>query len=380
MDRSVSTPRALRWLGPWPLRPLLVFAGLSFIYMLISSGAVIANRVSEGMKVYAVAVFIAVMTAAVSAVILWLARPLRLFAQSLTAYLLLLLFAAFLGILARGLLTRLPFVATPDDPAFIPFATIRIWIWITGGLALAGYTMQRLSRQARVAEEALQDTRDQQTLMLIAEERSRQQIAALLHDRVQAGLITACLQLRRVHGRVPDVDDARIREVVDHLEALRGLDVRGAARALSPDLGAVDPWSALEDLARPYDPGMATEILVGDRLIAERDQVSPDVLLACYRIAEQALLNAAVHGRATRCQLVLDVAGSDEVAISICDNGRGLPQEPVTSGFGTAVAMTWARVLGGAWELTGQPGGGVCVSASFPRKARLPEVDTPIRA
>ena len=173
------------------------------------------------------------------------------------------------------------------------------------------------------------------------------------------------------------MDDARIREIVDHLEALRGLDVRGAARALSPDLGAVDPWSALEDLARPYDPGMATEILVGDRLIAERDQVSPDVLLACYRIAEQALLNAAVHGQATRCQLTLDVASPDQVTISIRDNGRGLPEEPVTSGFGTAVAMTWARVLGGSWEQAAQPGGGVRVSASFPRHARLPQVDAP---
>ena len=370
----MSTPRVLRWLGPWPLRPLLVFVGLSFVYMLISSGAVIANRVSEGMRVYAVAVFIALATAGVSAVVLWVARPARLFATSLTAYLLLLLFAAFLGILARATLSRLPFVSTPDDVAFIPFATIRIWIWIVGGLALAGYTLRRLSRQARVAEEALQEARDQQTLMLIAEERSRQQIAALLHDRVQAGLITACLQLQRVHGRDPDVDDASLREVVDRLEDLRGLDVRSAARALSPDLSAVDPWSALEDLARPYEPGMATEIMVGQRLISERDQVSSDVLLACYRIAEQSLLNAAVHGQATSCEISLDVVSPGEVVVSIRDNGGGLADEPVASGFGTAVAKTWCRVLGGAWTRSGHSGGGVQVSASFPRDATLPEV------
>lgn len=369
----MSTPRALRWLGPWPLRPLLVFAGLSFIYMLISSGAVIANRLTEGMRVYAVAVFVAAATAGVTAVILWLARPVRLFAESLTAYLLLLLFAALLGILARAALTRLPFVATPDDLAFIPFATVRIWIWIVGGLALAGYTIRRLSRQARVAEDALSEARAQQTLMLIAEERSRQQIATLLHDRVQAGLITACLQLQRVRGHDPHVDDASIREVVDRLEALRGLDVRSAARALSPDLDAVDPWSALEDLARPYDPGMATRIVVSERLIAERDQVSPDVLLACYRIAEQSLLNAAVHGQATMCEITLDVTGSAQVAVAIEDNGRGLPDEPGTSGFGTAVALTWCRVLGGDWERVSQPGGGVRVSAAFPQQARLPE-------
>ncbi|MGI9196515.1 MAG: sensor histidine kinase [Candidatus Nanopelagicales bacterium] len=376
----MSTARGLRWLGPWPLRPLLVFVGLSFINMLISSGAVIANRISEGPRIYAVAVLIAVTSAAASAAVLWLARPFRLFASSLSAYLLLLVVAAFLGILTRAALTRLPFVATPDDLAFIPFATIRIWIWIVGGLALAGYTLRRLSRQARVAEEALKDARDQQTLMLIAEERSRQQIAALLHDRVQAGLITACLQLQRVHGRDPAVDDVSIREVVGRLEALRGLDVRGAARALSPDLRAVDPWSALEDLARPYDPGMSTEISIGDRLIAERDQVSPDVLLACYRIAEQALLNAAVHGQATQCQIALDLVGSAEVSISIRDNGRGLPLGPVSSGFGTAVAMTWCRVLAGSWDQRSFPEGGVQVTASFPVGAKLPESAPPIRA
>lgn len=376
----MSTAQALRWLGPWPLKPLLVFVGLSFIYMLISSGAVIASRVSEGMRVYAVAVLVAVTTAAVSALVLWLARPIRLFSASLPAYLLLLLLAAFLGILARAALTRLPFMTTPDDVAFIPFATIRIWIWLVGGLALAGYTLQRLSRQARVAEDALKDARDQQTLMLIAEERSRQQIAGLLHDRVQAGLITACLQLQRVHGRDPDVDDARIREVVTRLEALRGLDVRSAARALSPDLGAVDPWSALEDLARPYDPGMSTRIAVGERLIAEADLVSTDALLACYRIAEQSLLNAAVHGQATWCDIMLDVAGPNEVTISIRDNGRGLPDGPITSGFGTAVAMTWCRVLGGSWQQSTRPEGGALVTASFPRLATLPEASSSIRA
>ena len=375
----MSSRGVLRWLGPWPLRPLLVFFGLSFVYMLMSSGVVVATRVSEGMRVYLVAVAVAVTASGVSAVVLWLARPIRLFAHSLMAYLILLLLAAFLGVLTRLAMTRLPFATTPDDPALIPFATIRIWIWIVGGLALAGYTLQRLSRQARVAEAALKDARDQQTLMLIAEERSRQQIAALLHDRVQAGLITACLQLQRVTGRDPDVDDERIREVVNRLEALRGLDVRGAARALSPDLGAVDPWSALEDLARPYDPGMSTRIIVGQRLIEKGEQVSPDALLACYRIAEQALLNAAVHGQATECQITLDVSDPGKVTISIMDNGCGLPDGPVTSGFGTAVAMTWCQVLNGTWHQARRPGGGVQVTATFPRHASLPEATSPMR-
>lgn len=369
----MTVSRVLHWLGPWPLRPLLVFVGLSLIYMLIASGSVVANRETQGVRIFAVAVLVAVVTAGVTAGVLWLARPLRLFRQSLVAYLLLILLASFLGIVARAFLSRLPFATSPDDLAVIPFATVRIWVWIVGGLAVAGYTIQRLSRQARIAEDALQEARDQQALMLIAEERSRQQIAALLHDRVQAGLITACLQLRRVQGRDPDVDDVRLRETVESLEALRGLDVRRAARALSPDLDAVDLWSALEDLARPYDPGMATTVTVGDRLIAERDSVSTDVLLACYRIAEQALLNAVVHGEATRCSIDLDINDSGDVVIVISDNGRGLPPGHHTSGFGTAVTRTWCRVLGGSWTQGNDPAAGVRVTARFPRSASLSE-------
>ena len=368
----MSAPRALRWLGPWPLRPLLVFVGLWFIGMLVSSGSVIATRATEGWRVYAVAVLIAVITAGAAAAVLWLARPMRIFADSLVAYLLLLALAAFLAILARAAVTRLPMVPVPDDLSLIPFATLRIWIWIVGGLALAGYTIERLSRQTRLAEEALAVSRDQQTLMLIAEERSRLQIAALLHDRVQAGLITACLQLKRVHGRDPEVDDVRIAETIAALEALRALDVRSAARALSPDLGAVDLWSALADLARPYEPGMTTTIVVDDAVIARKDDISADVMLACYRVAEQALLNSAMHGRASRCEIHLDTSGQDVLAISIEDDGTGPPAD-AEPGFGSAVATTWCRVLHGTWSQAARPGRGTRVVATFPMTAALPE-------
>ena len=91
--------------------------------------------------------------------------------------------------------------------------------------------------------------------------------------------------------------------------------------------------------------------------------VAPDQLpelpaaveVALYRIASEAIHNAVRHSGGRHCQVVIDIA-ADEVRMTVTDDGRGLP-EPLIAGVGVAAIRERAAELGGAVEMTSQPGG-----------------------
>jgi signal transduction histidine kinase len=238
-----------------------------------------------------------------------------------------------------------------------------MWVWAVFLLAVAGLVVRRLSRQTEIAELALAVSLEQQSVMLVNEERSRQQIALLLHDRVQAGLMTACLELRMAIAPGADVDRQRIDAIIARLDDIRGMDVRQAARTLSPDLVNVDLHTALQELAGIYEPGMRTVIDLSPSITGASSAVSADTYLACYRILEQGLLNAAVHGGATQCTLSMSVSDNGLLTLALADNGRGLPAKSSTPGFGSAVIDSWCRVMDGDWRLEQISTGGVRLTA-----------------
>ena len=211
-------------------------------------------------------------------------------------------------------------------------------------LALLGATQRRLQQQVDPADAALAVTQAQAGALLAADEEVRHQVSLLLQDRVQAGLITACLQLRRTLGGDADRDE-QVRHVVDKLEKLRALDVRRAVHTLSPNLREVDLFTALDELGDTYRPAMAVDVTMADDLV-----VPEPLRLGIYRIAEQALLNAAMHGQAAQCRVVI-ARSLASIDIMISDDGVG-PKAGASAGFGSTLIDTWCRVLGGTWSRT----------------------------
>jgi len=238
---------------------------------------------------------------------------------------------------------------------------LRYWGWIIGNLAVTGAVVQRLRRETEVAQAALAESRRQQAILLESEERSRRQVAQLLHDRVQAGIIAASLELRLVGS---SGDDSRVQAVVDRLERLRDVDLRQAARALSPDLVNVDLRSALADLASGYEPTMTTRVDITPGVLRDR-RVPETTLLAIYRIVEQGLLNAAGHGHALSVRVSVTMSDST-IEVVVADDRRGLPASGLHPGLGTAVIEAWCQVAGGTWSLEPGRSGGAVLRATLP--------------
>jgi glucose-6-phosphate-specific signal transduction histidine kinase len=338
-----------QWIGPWPLRPFAVglLAGLfalattSYSLTVASAPRTVGSAAAVGLA---------------SGVTMWMFRR---FAAGTVArmpgYVL-----SVAGVSLAAVSVRTATGTILDFPNFDPaanfaFTWLRATIFAFIMLALLGASQRRLQQQVDRADAALAVTQAQAEALLTADEEVRHQVSLLLHDRVQAGLIAACLQLRRTLGG-DEVRDGQVTQVVDDLERLRALDVRRAVHALSPNLREVDLLTALEELADTYRPAMTIDIA------ATAESAIPESLrLGIYRIVEQALLNAAVHGSAAHCSVRIDQQG-DDLQLVISDDGDGLAAK-ARPGFGSTLIDTWCRVLGGTWSRSAaSPGTRVSVS------------------
>ncbi len=110
-----------------------------------------------------------------------------------------------------------------------------------------------------------------------------------------------------------------------------------------------------------------------DESVAE---LSPGTALALYRIAQEALGNAAKHAAPTRVDVRLHRIGGD-VVLTVADDGHGCePGRAADGGLGLVNMRERARQLGGTFELDSRPGRGTTVRVAVPfrmREANPPE-------
>lgn len=196
---------------------------------------------------------------------------------------------------------------------------------------------------------------------LAAEEEERRRIAQELHDQVGQQLTVVLLGLKQVEKQAPA-------SLVPELELVResvraGLDdVRRVARELRPgvldDLGL---HSALAALATGFTThgGAVVRRSIAPGLPA----LPPATELVVYRVAQEALTNAARHAGARQVELTLRRVG-DRVVLGVEDDGRGLAAG--ASGAGLRGMRDRARSVGGELDVSGSPGRGTAVRLSVP--------------
>lgn len=207
--------------------------------------------------------------------------------------------------------------------------------------------------------------------LITAQEDERRHIARELHDETGQALTAIRLNLMDLDR---DTDSARERipeciGIVDRAIA----QIRGMALNLRPtmldDLGLVDAleW-ALGEQAKAA--GWATA-LEADEIGM---QLPPDLETACFRIAQEALTNAARHAQATRVKITLRQHG-DALELTVQDNGAGFDVEQFRSPekrrahFGLVSMGERASLAGGQLDVEPAPGGGTVVRARFPLPA-----------
>ena len=343
--------------GPWPIRPVVVGIILAVIYQYATTDTSSAGRLDSFsalaslpfsiLRGFAVALPMWIMVAIYR-------RVSGRMDLSRAAYLIITILT---GMYAASIRYGIAQGFEHGNARLYAFYLMRAVVMLLVLQSVLGIADTQLRVSRYQAVKARRQLVEQQRVVLEAEERARRDVASFLHDTVQAGLVAVSLQLRRVAETAPPDIAPQLSSVVEEIEAIRSVDVRSASHLLSPQLAHIGLAPALSELARRYEPAMTTTI---DLDVTDEDwsrlRGEPGThLIAIYRIVEQALLNAAVHGRA-RTVTVAASSGETGMTLTVTDDGRGFDQAAVKPGTGWTLIDAWVSTLHGSWTYVASPG------------------------
>ena len=376
---SVKTSHQ-HWFGPWPLRAgwmvFLIFVAQNFGIgdaRLVRMDDVVPSTIDS--ELIRIALVRAGMSLALALVIVaaewivWRLTTLRGPRQALWAYALMIVIGAAAAAAFRaasqiieGLAPLVPTPAATFMHYFLLLLALHVAIGIIGS---------RVSESSQRAKDALAKLNEQERRFVASEERARRIAAEFLHDRVQADLLVIAMELKRIGEDAPDDVARRIASITEAVESVRLTDVRDTSRSLSPLVQATGLASALTVLAERWGPAMRVSVSVAPSLgaVGEDSPASADRALGVYRIVEQALLNAAAHGRAGQAQVSIteqDRAGAPWIRVHVTDDGIGFNPAAAEAGGGFATSQVWARLLDGEWSVDSAPGQATTVTAWIP--------------
>jgi signal transduction histidine kinase len=168
----------------------------------------------------------------------------------------------------------------------------------------------------------------------------------------------------------PEAAREIVREIEQELKAAVS-EIRRLVYGLRPPVlderGLV---AAIQDCAEQQSPRLDVAVTVDPE--GRLPPLPAAVELAAFRIAQEALTNAARHSGAKRCRVRLAVetgpAGSQRLELEVTDDGRGLVSEQ-GRGVGLASMRERASELGGVCTIENGGAGGVRVTAALPLSA-----------
>lgn len=214
-----------------------------------------------------------------------------------------------------------------------------------------------------------------------AREMERARWARELHDETIQDLGALRLLLAGVRGgdnveELRRAIDAAIGHVDREVEGLRHL-ITALRPAALDDLGLV---AALEALARRAGAIDGLTVQTDIALDGDVPRLDPEVESAVYRVAQEALTNAAKHAGASRVFIALQVDG-DRLTATVRDDGVGFDVQSgsgpdYTAGMAHGVGLDGMRerseLVGADLAIESRPGAGTTVRVSVAFAAVTP--------
>jgi two-component system sensor histidine kinase UhpB len=224
--------------------------------------------------------------------------------------------------------------------------------------------VERLNRAFRRMLERLEaERRRTSSTALAAQEEERTRVARDLHDEVNQSLTALLLRLEAARAKAPV-------ELAHELAETKALanqameELLMLARQLRP--------TALDDLGlKAALAGHVKELGRRGRINASFDAsgdfsgLPADVQLVVYRVAQEALSNAAQHSGAEHVQVRL-VREGDRVELTVGDDGSGFTFDQAARGLGISGMRERALLVGGDMQVESRLDSGTRVRLTVP--------------
>jgi len=224
------------------------------------------------------------------------------------------------------------------------------------------FTAETLADQLAVA---IRNTQLYEQAGELATVHERQRLARDLHDAVTQTLFSASI----IADVLPRLWEKNPADGQQRLEELRQL-TRGALAEMRMLLLELRPAAlteaALGDLLRQLTQAVSAKSRLPITLSVEgQPTMPPDVQVALYRIAQEALNNMVKHARASQASMGLNCQPG-RVELVVSDDGSGFDPENVSpEHLGLGIMRERAEVSGARIEIDSQVGHGTKIAVAW---------------
>jgi signal transduction histidine kinase len=205
-----------------------------------------------------------------------------------------------------------------------------------------------------------------------AHEDERARLARDLHDGVGQTLTAVVLTLDAADASLRDTRDGRdaspdsvgiaVRRARDLSMAALDEAREVAAQLRPPRIDEIGLGAAIRDLAETA--GVPVELTFPTSLLPP-DLIEPKRQLDAFRVVQEAVGNAARHGRASRVFIDASLDGAT-IRLAVRDDGIGFDRSTTPVGLGLAGMQERATILAGELNVTSDPGNGTTVELVMP--------------
>ncbi len=244
------------------------------------------------------------------------------------------------------------------------------------------------SSELAAAKEALARKADDLRLLLSqtvsAQERERARIAHDMHDGLNQLIIGAMLELKaarqHLNGSDLNAGDASLQRVRALLGQVDGEIKRIIHDLRPPSLDALGLPAAITRYAERYHgfTGLPCHVEVSGRPY----RLIPEAEIGIFRVAQEALQNAAAHADASRTWLSLRFEPA-ELQLEVGDDGVGFDTRRVLTAadghLGIVGMYERAMGMGGTVEIVSAPGEGTRVRLAVPATGIAAQLSAPLR-
>jgi len=284
------------------------------------------------------------------------------------AYLLFVLIAIVAIQLSRA--GKGPFI---EADVILTSLSLKSWILAT---SIASWLLSVLIEQRVDIRRALvhssREVRELAGRLIEAQEQERSRIARDLHDDVNQRLASVSIEISGIRRSAEEHTRVELGHVQDELIALSE-DVRHISHNLHPSmLHETGLEAALGSLCNTlrHRNGPSIDLLV----MPNADNLPDAIALCLYRAAQEALGNAIRHARAKHIEVKLAIVGA-QAELRVVDDGIGFGTTGKATrprGLGLLSLEERAKLLGGSFQLSTDPGKGTYVCIRIPLRSQPP--------
>jgi len=249
------------------------------------------------------------------------------------------------------------------------FAATLVWFaWRRWRQAAEQLALRRAAERALM--DALTENRRLSQMYLLAQEEERRSLARELHDE-----LGQCLNAIKLDAMAIRNDPRALpKEVLESARAIVDVSsqvydvTRGLMQRLRPvaldELGLADALRHLAGEWRRRNPSVNCSI----ELEGELDGLGEQLNITLYRVVQECLTNVTRHARASAVEIAVARvdSASNELLVSVRDDGVGLPRGSGRAGLGLAGLRERVGALDGRLEVLASRPHGVEVRARIP--------------